>query len=537
MSSEASNDVVVVGSGAAGLAAAVSAHELGLRPIVLEKAAKLGGQTVTSWGLIWVGSNHIAAREGYADSREDVVEYMRFLGAGYESEPRMLAFVDHSPEALAFYENAGLKLRLVTGLADHYYDKAPGSTAIGRSLEVELVPGEALGPLQHEVQLPLAPYNLTGEELISWGGMNSQPRWDQVLLAERREQDLRGLGVGLVSALLALVVAREIPVRASAAVQELIAEDGRVTGVVLADGERIEARRGVVLASGGYDADPELAHNYDGLPGQISMAPPTNTGDALRMAAAHGAAIKQIQNNLLVMLGFNVAPERASGEAARWWAAGIIEAPSPHTIVVNRAGQRFGNEGHFQYLAPKLREYDPIARTHPNLPCYLVFDGQYAEQFAFAGEGPGELPDFVSRADDLRDLGRKLGVDGAGLEATVRQFNAGVERGVDEAFGRGTEKWRPRGGTGSGGGPSSLGTIAEPPFYGLELHPTFGTSAGLAASVDAQVLRVSGDPITGLYATGNAAAYDELGSGYQAGLTFASGLTFGYLAARHMASA
>ena len=128
-------DVVILGSGVAGLAGALAAHELGLRPLVLEKASTLGGGTVHSYGLIWVGQNHLAHGAGYRDTRDEVIAYLRFLAGGSFDDTRMSAFVDHSPEALKFFENRGVRFRSVRGLTDHYYGTAPGAQAAGRSVE------------------------------------------------------------------------------------------------------------------------------------------------------------------------------------------------------------------------------------------------------------------------------------------------------------------------------------------------------------------------------------------------------------------
>src|SRR6266566_5053767 len=135
MTSSDAWDVGVLGSGIAGLAGALAAHELGLRPIVLEKASTLGGGTVNSYGLIWVGQNHLAQAAGYGDTRDEVIAYMRFLGGRCIDDDRMLTFVDRSPEALKFFEESGVCFHVIRGLTDHYYGKAPGSHAVGRSVE------------------------------------------------------------------------------------------------------------------------------------------------------------------------------------------------------------------------------------------------------------------------------------------------------------------------------------------------------------------------------------------------------------------
>src|SRR5712671_499279 len=197
ISASRSYDLVILGSGIAGLAAALAAHELGLHPVVIEKAATLGGGTVDSYGLIWVGQNHLAQATGHPDTRDEVLAYMRFLGGGNVDEARLSIFVDRSPEALKFFEQCGVRFRVVRGVTDHYYDKTPGSHAVGRSVEADLISGFDLGGWRERVAVPHdVPCFVTAEEQIAWGGINSVSRWDAHLVRERARQDMRGKGLG-----------------------------------------------------------------------------------------------------------------------------------------------------------------------------------------------------------------------------------------------------------------------------------------------------------------------------------------------------
>ena len=169
-----SYDVVILGSGIAGLAGALAAQELGLKPVVLEKAAALGGGTVHSYGLIWVGQNHLARDARIPDSHDEVLAYLRFLGGGAVDEARLAAFVDRSPEVLKLFADCGIRFRLVHGVTDHYYEKAPGSHAVGRTVEAELISGVELGDWRDRVLVPHdVPCFVTAEEQIAWGGINS----------------------------------------------------------------------------------------------------------------------------------------------------------------------------------------------------------------------------------------------------------------------------------------------------------------------------------------------------------------------------
>ena len=258
-----SYDVVILGSGIAGLAGALAAHELGLQSVVLEKAAALGGGTVHSYGLIWVGQNYLARDDGISDSHDEVLAYMRFLGGGAVDEARLAAFVARSPEVLKFFADCGIRFRLVRGVTDHYYDKAPGSHAAGRTVEAELISGVELGEWRDRVLVPHdVPCFVTAEEQIAWGGINSASHWDAYLVAERRRQDMRGKGLGLICRFVAALRERGVPMLTTQPVARLELDSGRVTGIVMSSGKLIAARRGVLLATGGYGADPKMSWEF-----------------------------------------------------------------------------------------------------------------------------------------------------------------------------------------------------------------------------------------------------------------------------------
>jgi hypothetical protein len=168
-------------------------------------------------------------------------------------------------------------------------------------------------------------------------------------------------------------------------------------------------------------------------------------------------------------------------------------------------------------------------RELSNLPCYLIFDEQYVQSHSFAGRPPGSaIPSWVARGATIAELAATLGIDVAGLANTVENFNRDVRGGCDTAYHRGDTPW----GLSRFSPQTTLGTIEEPPFYGVELHPTALASAGLDADRRARVRHVRGGPIPGLYAIGNASARTETGSGYQTGFSLASAMTFGLIAAR-----
>jgi 3-oxosteroid 1-dehydrogenase len=297
-----------------------------------------------------------------------------------------------------------------------------------------------------------------------------------------------------------------------------------------------------MLACGAYESNPAMAQAHEGLPGFLSMFPPTIDGDGMIMGAELGAQIRTIRNNLAVFLGFNI-PGKHPDEESLFRIVGISEMFCPHTIVVNRDGARFADETYFQNMVPSLRHYDVKKHRHTNLPCYLIFDQQYTDGFSFIDAPRGsEVPPWVSRANSIEELASKLKINAMGLAVTVARFNGFARKGVDEDFGRGEaawclakrDIWKPTRADETYVSPT-LGTLRVPPFFGVELHPSVFASGGLVANARAQVINQRGLPIPGLYAAGNNAVHTEYGVGYQAGFSLGSGITFGYLAARHMA--
>lgn len=528
-------DVIVVGTGVAGLASALAAHEHGLRVLVLEKDDKVGGGTTESAGLIWIGDNHLARAVGYEDNHADIERYTRFLAGGEEIEANFRAFYGRADEALAFFERCGLTFQLTRGLADHYFGVAPGARPEGRSLEATLISGFDLGAWRHRIRVPPnVPHYVTAEEMINWGGQNRESRWDQALVRERKARDMRGKGVGLICHFMKQLLARKVEVRTGAAVTQLLHDVGRVTGVVSA-GSDIAARRAVVLATGGYESNATMVADLEGWANWVSQFPPPLTGDGLMLATEIGAAFRRSRNNMQLFLGFAIPPAGAAAEP-RIQLAGIVELCSPHTMVVNRAGKRFADEAYFQDMVPALRLFDPATHTCLNMPCYLIFDSQYARSYSFAGQPEGaQIPSWVARGETPGELGEKLGIDGGELARTAERYNAHVRAGRDADFHRGEKAWRMARDDAARSANQSLGEITEPPFYGIELHPTGAGSVGVLTSEWGEVLsQRSRQSIPGLYAIGNVTARVEYGAGYQAGLTLASALTFGYLSARHI---
>jgi 3-oxosteroid 1-dehydrogenase len=534
-------DVVVVGSGIGGFSAAIAAHDRGAKVLVLEKAPKLGGVSAYSGGEVFVPANHLQAAEGLEDSPELGRRYLEFLAGGYADAPLQRALLETASVAARYYqERAGVKWKIIKDFPDYHYPKAPGTVARGRYLETELFDGAVLGDWQKRTYLsPHMPNGITHDELFAWGGFVNVLRWDFSTMAKRFRRDMRGFGPGMMAYFVkAAVLDRSILALLEAPACALVVENGAVVGVRAEHAGKsllVRAKRGVVLAAGGYDWNPEVARWFELLPEWQSMVLPSVEGDAMTMGAEIGAAIAAVPAfNLGLFFGYRIPGEEHEGRPL--W-RGSWEGGFPHAIWVNRAGTRFADESFYRDYLPKTRAWDGVKQEHPNFPPYLVFDQSYREKYPLGTILPGQ--DFpsglVESADTPRELARKLGIDGDGLERTIARFNEHAREGVDPDFDRGTYPWAAMMTGDHTRKNPNLGPLDKPPYHGLRLHvASVGVNAaGLRTNADAQVIHVRGRPIAGLYAAGNSAAPLDIGAGYQSGLANLRGMVFGYRAALH----
>lgn len=482
-------DVIVVGSGS-GQVAAIKAAEDGLEAIVLEKAANVGGTTGISGGGIWVPNNFAMAAAGIEDSREEAIEYLSHATFGQGTPELQEAYVDNCNQMVDYLRSVGIDWVLAPWFND-YYPEFPGGKPLGRHIDpVSTIEG------------------------ASGGGALAQ------MLHRAGEE--RGVEYLL-----------ETPAK-----RLIVNDDGAVVGVVAESGGaeiNIKARRGVVIASGGFDHNPEMVTNFLRGPIYYPSAVSTNTGDGHLMGMALGANLRNMNEIWGWPMYFN--EEYGIGIPAL-----AYEIGKPGTIVVNKAGERFMNEaGAYDPATRTFYTYDNGTHTYPNIPGFVITDSENRARYTLAYTQPGVEPgDWIVKADTLEELAAALEIDAETLLATVERFNEFAAQGLDPDYHRGESDFDKQ-----TGGDTSRDDIANPclapvataPFYATRLYPgALGTCGGLQTNTLAQVLDVWGNPIPRLYAIGNASG-SAMGAGYPGGgATVGAGMTFGFIAAQDMES-
>ncbi len=544
---ELETDFVSIGSGIGGLSGAITAVNEGLKAVIFEKSDLVGGITAFSFGEVWIGNSHVEKRVGLPDSFEDTVNYLNFLSSGFAVKENQDSFLYNSPLAAEYFEKEGVvRWKIIKDFADYYFPKAPGAKAQGRFLEVEPFPAKTLGEWQSRTRLsPHVPYGLTHDDMFGRGGPASMQTWDYDMMNERLEADERCLGPGLAASFIKGALDRKIPIYTQSPVEEIISDaDGNVIGVrAKRDGKDfyVRARKGVLVATSGYDGNKEFARYYEALPEwETATIASTTAGDNLRLSGELGAATVGVpQSGMAILIGFHIPGEKQQ-DGSPLYRLVITEPGLPHAMLVNQNGKRFSDESFYRDVISAMRLYDGQKQTFPNFPCYLIVDQRHRNKYPMGSLLPGQsFPEgFGVTAKTIRELGEKLEIDQNNLESTVDHFNEMASKGIDDDFHRGEFPWSNFMAGDLNNKPNpNLGSIENPPFYGIRLT-VVGVginSFGLKINDQAQVINSKGNPIVGLYAAGNAAAYLDTGAGYQSGFANTRGMTYGWLAAKHVA--
>lgn len=551
-------DLLVVGSGAAGLAAAVTAAYHGLRVIVAEKDAQFGGTTAWSGGWIWAPCNPVARRAGIVEDIDAPRRYLTQVLGNNLDAARVEAFLRAAPQMVAFFEeHTALEFEPGTHIPDTY-GHLDGAGSGGRSLIAAPYDGRRLRASLALLKPPLRETTFmgmtiqAGADLRAFMTMTRSPRaflhvarrfgLHLVDLAlHRRGLQLRN-GNALVARLMRSALDFGVDLRPGTAVEALIAQDGAVVGAVLGNaGASVEvrARRGVVLATGGFPHDHRrLAGLLPDALRQKTLATSMATGDGARLAEAVGGSVDHALAAPLAYCPVSVVPWRGGSTGLF---PHIIERGKPGIIGVLRDGRRFCNEGegYHDYVTAMLAAVPKGQEVASWLICSHSFQRRYGLGIA----RPRPLPvgswvrsGYIKTGRTVAALAADCGIDPAGLERTLAEYNRHAVRGEDPAFGRGTTPYHRLQGDPAHRPNPCVAPIARGPFFAVKVFPgNFGTFAGLKADRHARVLNAGGNPIPGLYAAGADMA-SVMGGHYPAGgINLGPALTFGHIAGRHAA--
>ncbi|MGW1089163.1 FAD-dependent oxidoreductase [Streptomyces sp. NPDC002596] len=531
-------DVIVLGTGAAGLTAAVTAAEGGARVGLFEKAAVIGGTTSWSGGHVWIPCNPHQAAIGVEDSEDEAYEYIMSLSRGLLDERLIRTYLKAGPEMVRFLdERAGTEFHAVPDFPDYHPEHPGGKPGGGRTIECPLFPFAELGKWQEKMtRTPYYPTeHLTMSETSLGAVVPEVPSPEE--MARRADRDERGRGQALVGRLLNALLEAGVEPRLEHRARELATEGGRVVGVRFdtPEGPReVRAERGVVLATGGFEWNEEYKRAFLRGPLTHPVSMKTNTGDGLYMAMKAGAMLGNMREAWWI-------PAADLPEGINDMNRAMINADRtrPRSIMVNRRGRRFTNEAaNYNAFGGAFHAEDVGAFEYANLPSWLIFDQEYLRRYGTIGPHPAgeEPPAWLKAYATLDELAEGIGAPAEELKATVQRWNDNCAKGADPDFHRGGSAhdrwWGDPAHKGDVRG--TLGPIDEPPYYAIKVvSGGLGTKGGPRTDQHARVLDLDGQVIEGLYAAGNVMA-SPFGMTYGgAGGTLGPAMVFGHLAGLH----
>lgn len=554
---KAEYDLIVVGSGAAGLTAALVASIKGLDVLLLERADVLGGTTAISAGSGWVPNSHYDTSG--KDSKANARRYLDATVGGHAPDDLKDAFLDAAPAmARLLADHSEVRFRPYPHLPD-YYSERDGATMSGRVLETLPFDGRRLGRDFALIRPPLPEFTILGGMMVSrsdiahlLNAFRNVPSFvATVCMLLRHARDRishpRGtrlvMGNALVARFLHSLLERGATIKTAARARALIVEDGAVRGVlasIAGKPKEFRARRGVVLAAGGFTHHPRLRAQL--LPAPItefSPVPSDNEGDGVDIGLQAGGAIGRTHANNAFWAPVSVRPRRDGTMAV--FPHFALDRGKPGLIAVNGAGQRFVNEAtSYQMFVEAI--YASQART-PSIPCFFICDHAFLKKYGLGMIRPGQVSlrafiddGYLASGQTIAQLASALGIDPQALVESIERYNGFARTGKDIDFHKGESAYSRNIGDPAVAPNPNLGPIETAPFYAIRIYPgDIGTSAGLITNTSAQVLNAGGEPIKGLYAAGND-MNSVMGGVYAGpGCTIGTAMTFGYIAAMHAA--
>lgn len=558
MNQSAVFDVVIIGSGAAGMAAALTARKEGLEPLILEKTGTVGGSTAVSVGSVWIPGNRQMNVLGYSDSTAAGATYLRDTVGRLLDEELMRVYLEAGPSVIDFLEHETSVRFYSTDFPD-YMPERPGGTNAGRMLTPCEFDGRQLGRHFAALRDPLPEFTPFGGMMVNFADLGHLTKMTRSaaslrhvirLLARHALDRLRHhrgtrltLGNALAARLFESVLQARIALWRNAPARSLIGEGGRVTGVIVErDGatKAVRARRAVMIASGGFAHHAAMRERLFPAPtGPWSMAPKGNAGEGIEMALAAGAVLKADSAHSAFWSPVSHF-RRTNGEEALWLHA-VFDRPKPGLIAINAKGTRFTNEADSYHEF--VKSMFAANGTGAGYPTYLIADASFLKRYGFGPVAPGGLgkrrlvrEGSLIEAGTLAELAGKLNVPADSFAQTVAGYNQSAAAGEDRQFGKGSTWYNRYLGDPEVRPNPCLATLAKPPFYAISVLPgDIGTSRGIVVDRHARALDAAGHPIPGLYAVGNDMNSIMAGEYPGPGITLGPALVFGFLAARHVA--
>jgi succinate dehydrogenase/fumarate reductase flavoprotein subunit len=563
MATEIACDVLVAGSGAGGLAAAIAARKAGLEVIVAEKEPLYGGTTARSGGWLWIPNHPMQAAIGIQDSLEEASTYLLHeTGEKFDPE-RINAFLTEGPRMVDWFQRETAVRFDASATFSDYHPDAPGGKPGGRSIVAAAYDGRELGPMLAQLRPPLPELTVFGVMIGSGVELTHFMRWSKSLasaafvarrlLGHGLARLVYGRGVRLTNGnalagrLLKSAMDAGVVLWNSASIESLRKDGNAVAGAeVRKDGKTIlvKTRKGVVLACGGFPHDPERRKRLFPHAEHHSPAPQGNVGDGLRLAHRAGARIDETLPNAAAWVPVSRVPRgKNSDDGTIGLFPHFIDRAKPGVIAVTRKGRRFVNEGNsYHDFVQALMKEVPGDRE---ISAWLVTDHRAIRAYGLGFVKPRPLPlaphlksGYLISAGSYKELAGKIDVDPAEFEKTLDRFNQNAKTGSDPDFGKGGTAYNRFYGDPEIQPNPCVAPIIAPPFYAVKVVVgDLGTYAGIATNGNAQVLDENKRPIAGLYAAGND-ALSIMGGNYPGpGITLGPAMTFGWIAGRHLAGA
>lgn len=554
-------DVLVIGSGASGMSAAITAVSRGLKVIVAEKAPHYGGTTSRSGGWLWVPNTHLAKAMGHHESPDQALTYIKDQAGEHFDEARTRAFLNHGPAAIDFFmSKTAVQFDMPLTFPD-YHAEAPGAAQGGRSMVTRPYDARELGPLLKTLGpvLPeLTVFGLTigsGKEIIHFmrASRSLESAWYVTKRLTKHFGEVltygRGMtltnGNALAARLAKTATDMSIPVWLSSPAVELLRDETHVTGAVVdREGSRVnvKARLGVVLASGGIPHDVErIKKVYSHAPNGMehwSPTPSTNQGDGARMAEAVGGVFDDSLPNAAAWTPMSLVPRKDGSTGIM---PHFIDRAKPGVIAVAKSGKRFTNEANSYHDV--VQAMVQVSKGQDETAVYLIADHRAIRRYGLGFVKPFPMPmgehlrnGYLKKGRTVADLAQQLGINPGALEETIREYNDQARFGRDPQFGRGSKAYNRYQGDALHGPNPCVEPLQSGPFYAIKLVPgDIGSFMGLKTDAHSRVIQADGGVIPGLYAVGNDAVSIMGGEYPGAGITLGPGLTFGYIAANHIA--